>query len=165
MQNYKMSLINQFDIYIIDNILSYLKINKTIFINKMYYKKSKKQIKLNLYKISNFYIYNKVRLSMEFEFLENINAIHSYYILFYPQKYKLDLMRIGITKLLYVTDLPVYEILLKYYNNVIIYSNYLDSKQTLTIESNRISKNKLINTYFKLYIKSLNINELVYLGW
>ena len=159
-----MKNLNLLDMYNIDNILSYLKINETIFLNKMYYINGRKGLKLNIYKICNFYIYNRNRLSMEFDNLTNLNIVHNYYILFYPKEYKIDLMRLGITKLLNIISLDVYETLLNYYNNVMTYSNYIESTD-IELPNYINYKNKFINKYFKLYIKSLNINQLAILGW
>lgn len=155
---------NQLDIYIIDNILSYLKINEIIFINKTYYNNAKKQIKLYKFKIVNFYIYHKVRLNMEFEFYENINAIRGYYILYYPLRYKIGFMSLALVKIRNIMTFSTYEILMQYYNQLM---NELNSIETQSNELHSIDtqSNKIINKYFKLYIKQLNRQQLVYLGW
>ena len=75
---------------IIDNILSYVKIKDNIFINKYYYKKSKIVLKSKVNTITKFYLKNKIRLQMLYEFYDedNIEAIRNYFILFYPKKYR-----------------------------------------------------------------------------
>ena len=75
---------------IIDNILSYVKIKDKIFINKYYYKKSKIVLKSKVNIITKFYLKNKIRLQMLYEFYDedNIEAIRNYFILFYPKKYR-----------------------------------------------------------------------------
>jgi hypothetical protein len=75
---------------IIDNILSYVKIKDKIFINKYYYKKSKIILKSKVNVITKFYLKNKIRLQMLYEYYDedNIEAIRNYFILFYPKKYR-----------------------------------------------------------------------------
>jgi hypothetical protein len=79
------------DTYIINNILSYVNIDKKIFVNKYHYNKSKKELKEKVKIIENFYLKNKLRLEMIFEYLDydNITAIRNYYILFYPKEFRL----------------------------------------------------------------------------
>jgi len=134
----------ELDLYIIDNILSFLKIENKIFINKKYYQLSKNILVNKVNKISIFYKYNKLRLDMLFEYdsFTHNNWIYNYYILFYPLEFRLLLM-----------------------SNAI---NYLNTTNRPYIYKLYLLANKYPNKrkyFFNLFIKLLNINELHYLGW
>lgn len=130
------------DDYIINNILSYINNRDYIFINKYYYNIYKLKYLDAINKIINFYKYNKLRLQYEFEIYEDIKSIHNYYILYYPTKYRLDLMESAISNL--NTE----------YRPYIIFLHHLSKTHN--------NKSKF---YFKYFIRLLNRNELAYLGW
>jgi hypothetical protein len=132
------------DIYIIDNIISYLNINSKLLINKKYYNIAKLELNDNVNKLIKFYKYHKLRLQIQFE-CENYNTIsfiHNYYILFYPNQFKINLMY---NSLIYLNTT----------NRIYIKHLYYSSKNNPNI----------INYNFKIFIKLLNMNELYYLGW
>ena len=132
------------DQYISDNIISYLNIHKRIFINKYHYKQSKKILKLKVNLIQKFYLKNKLRLSMLFEYFdnENIIAIRNYYILFYPKEFRKSFFQ------------QVFRHRMLRYKYLIICDLY---------EKSNISDN--YNKYFKNLINSLSVNDLANLGW
>lgn len=134
----------ELDLYIIDNIISYLNINNKIFINKRYYKQSITFLKNKINTIWYFYKYHKLRLELLFEYdsFTYNNWIHNYYILFYPIELKQVLMYNAITNLNTINRPYMYK--LYYLSNI------------------NSDKKKY---YFNLFIKLLNINELNYLGW
>ncbi len=133
---------NTLDIYITDNILSYLNINESIFINKKYYNINKKIINKAKFKICYFYRYYKAQLIMKFEYYDDLISIQNYYILYYPKEYKKEFMISAINTI-----------------------NTINRPYILNI-INLVNKNSYkINYYFKLFIRLLNLNELMYLGW
>lgn len=134
----------ELDIYIIDNIISFLNINNKIFINKKYYKISKCEIKTKINKISIFYKYHKLRLEMLFEYdsFTHNNWIYNYYILFYPTELRILLMYNALNYLNTINRPYIYKL---YY----LANKYPNKKKY----------------FFKYFIKLLNINELHYLGW
>lgn len=134
--------LKQLDLYIIDNILSNLKINEVLFINKKYYNKNIIICKKAKEKIQKFYIYNRFRLEMEFHYYDNPNLIQMYYIICYPKECRKKFMKSGI-KYLNTTNRPR---LIELYN----LSELFPTK---------------LNYYFRLYIPLLNIHELAYIGW
>jgi hypothetical protein len=132
----------QLDIYIIDNILSNLKINEVLFINKKYYNQNINICKNAKDKIHKFYKYNRLRLEMEFHYYDNSKLIQIYYKICYPKEYRSKFMKSGI----------------KYLNTI---------NRSQMIELYNLSKlypHKL-NYYFRLYVPLLNIQELAYIGW
>ena len=132
------------DQYISDNIISYLNIHKRIFINKYHYNQSKKILKLKVNLIQKFYLKNKLRLSMLFEYFdnENIIAIRNYYILFYPKEFRKPFFQ------------QVLRLRMSRYKYLIICALY---------EKSNISDN--YNKYFKKLINNLSVNDLANLGW
>lgn len=135
------------DIYIIDNIISYLNIQNKIFINKKYHNQSIAKLKENILIISEYYLYNKLRLEMIFEYYDNnnINTIRNYYILFYPKQYRKSVYKQVITYL--STDFTNEELndIQNLYNISVLNNNY--------------------NLYFKDLIYRLNLNHLAFIGW
>lgn len=134
--------LKQLDLYIIDNILSNLKINEVLFINKKYYNKNINICKKAKDKIQKFYKYNRLRLEMEFHYYDNAKLIQMYYKICYPKEFRRKFMKSGI----------------KYLNNI---------NRPKMIELYNLSKLYpcKINYYFRLYIPLLNIHELAYIGW
>jgi len=134
------------DQYISDNIISYLNIHKRIFINKYHYKQSKKILKLKVNLIQKFYLKNKLRLSMLFEYFdnENIIAIRNYYILFYPKEFRKPFFQ-QVLRLRMLFRRDKYLIICALYEKSNISDNY--------------------NKYFKNLINSLSVNDLANLGW
>lgn len=130
------------DLYIIDNILSNLKINELLFINKKYYNENITICKNAKEKIYNFYKYNRFRLEMEFHYYDNSKLIEIYYKICYPKECRLKFMKSGIQHL----------------NNI---------NRSKMIELYNLSKlyPSRINYYFRLYVSLLNIHELAYIGW
>lgn len=135
------------DIYIIDNIISYLNIQNKIFINKKYHNQSIAKLKENILIISECYLYNKLRLEMIFEYYDNnnINTIRNYYILFYPKQYRKSVYKQVIKYL--STDFTNEELndIQNLYNISVLNNNY--------------------NLYFKDLIYRLNLNHLAFIGW
>jgi hypothetical protein len=132
------------DMYIIDNIISYLNINESFIINKKYHNIAKNNAKKKVIKIIKFYKYNKLRLEMLFEYesYEDNEWIYNYYILFYPKEYRIGLM----------------------YNSLI----YLNTTYRNTIRElyySSVNNPETLKKNFNMFIKLLNINELHYLGW
>lgn len=127
------------DTYIINNIISYVNIDKQIFINKYFYNKSKQQLKKKVQLIEKFYIKHKIRLEMLFEYLEyeNVEAIRNYYILFYPKEFRQSFI-----------------------NSAIIHFNSVGEPLNLIDNNNDNS-----NAIFINLIKKLSVNELAWLGW
>ena len=134
--------LKQLDLYITDNILSYLKINEVIFINKKYYNNNINICKYAKNKIYKFYKYNRLRLEMEFNYYDNPKLIQIYYQIFYPKEYRLKFMKSGI----------------KYLNNI-NRSEMIDLYNLANIYPFKL------NYYFRLYVLLLNIHELAYIGW
>jgi hypothetical protein len=135
------------DYYTIDNIISYLNIQNQIFINKKYYKQSIDKLKKNVHTIEKFYLYNKLRLEIVFEYYddENIIAIKNHYVLFYPKEYRKN----------------IYEQVLKYLRTDF-------TKEQLNYIQNLYNKSLLNNNYnlhFKDLIYQLNLNHLAFIGW
>ncbi len=126
------------DTYIINNIISYVNIDKQIFINKYFYNKSKQQLKKKVQLIEKFYIKHKIRLEMLFEYLEyeNVEAIRNYYILFYPKEFRQSFI-----------------------NSAIIHFNSVGEPLNL------INNSDNPNAIFINLIKKLSVNELAWLGW
>jgi hypothetical protein len=97
----------------IDNIFSFLKPTKTLFINKQYYNKSISKIIHSINTIKIFHIYNKKRIikSIESEIFSDI-LLRNYYILFY--EYKLEFLERMVISNTYNDDIN-----LKLFNNLI----------------------------------------------
>jgi hypothetical protein len=135
------------DYYIIDNIISYLNIQNKIFINKRYHKQSIDKLKKNAHTIEKFYLYNKLRLEMAFEYYDNddILSIRSYYIIFYPKEYRKN----------------IYEQTLKYLRTDFSKEklNYIQNLYNMSIVADNY------NLYFKDLINQLNANHLAFIGW
>lgn len=136
------------DTYIINNIISYVNIDKKIFINKYHYIESKKELKDKVTIIEKFYLKNKLRLEMIFDYLEydNITAIRNYYILFYPKEYRQSFINSAIL-----------------YLNSTINDNIAELIITIIDINNSNSIN--INKTFINLINKLSINDLALLGW
>lgn len=133
------------DIYIINNILSYVNNNKKILINRYYYNKCILELKKQVSIIERFYIKNKLRLQMIFEYLEyeNIQAIRNYYILFYPKEFRATF---------------------------VLHANMNARRRLLTYNDKEdlikcINICETSNQPFIDLIKYLSLNELALLGW
>lgn len=136
------SNLKQLDLYIIENILSNLKINELLFINKKYYTENISICKNAKEKIQKFYKYNRFRLEMEFHYYDNSKLIQIYYIICYPKECRKNFMKSGI----------------KHLNNLNRY------KMVELYQLSKLYPHKL-NYYFRLYVLLLNIHELAYIGW
>ena len=132
---------------ILDNVLLYLPYHNKILINKKNYSTSKKIFKKNINQIQIFYkkSINRIRdnneytnLNIDFEFL-NKKDLQTYYILYYPNEYKLKFMKLTLNKIK-----PK-----KYIELQILYNNFLMNN----------------NRKFYNFIRLLEINELFYIGW
>lgn len=128
-------------------IISYLHISKTIFINKEYYQNAKQILKYKVKIITTFYINQKLRLEMLFEYLdeENLQAIRNYYVIFYPKEYRKS-----------------------FFEQVIKFrAHNLHNNQYLHV-INLLEKSILTNNYnkhFKDLIYQLDLSDLAFLGW
>lgn len=133
--------------YIIDDIFSYLKIHEIIFINKKHYNKSKLILKTKVNIITKFYINQKLRLEMLFEYFDNDNlqAIRNYYIIFYPKEYRKSF----------------FEQVIKFRAHNLHNNQYLS---VINLLEKSIIKNNY-NIYFKDLIYLLNLSDLAFLGW
>ncbi len=134
---------------VVDNIISYIKPNEKIFINKKEYDKSKIEMQNKINKIQIFYKRNKRRLEMQFEYLEygnDLSALHSYYILFYPHKFRCYIFNTLMSNL-----------------DLIILNNKTKSKIKMIYYKSKLEKN--FNKYFKDLIYLLDITQLSYIGW
>lgn len=149
------------DNYILDNIFSYLKINKIIFINKKYYNKSKSTLKKSTNLISMFYLHNKIKLEMAYEYLENNNSIKNYLKLCYPKEkryYFLYLCKINRNYFVFDNnDNNVYKIL----DNLLFYEYepiFYNSKKCAKIIKYHDTN---INKIFRIIVDNLNINIII----
>lgn len=149
------------DNYILDNIFSYLKINEIIFINKKYYNKSKLQIKKSLNKISIFYLHNKIKLEMSYEYIDNYKNIRNYLKLCYPKNkryYFLYLCKLNRNYLIFLKDnINTYNLLdnliFKEYEQISYNSNKY--KNIIKFNDNKI------NNIFRTIIDELNMNIII----
>lgn len=154
------------DVYIIDNILSYLKINEKIFINKKYYKQSKEIINKSLTTISTFYSYNKLRLELSYEYLDNIKIIRNYFNIFYPKTLRYNFIYKCKKAKNYINfNQDVYNFLSNLICNEYEYiNNNLDS---ISLKNTYIKLNKTdskhINIYFRFIINNLDIRSILIL--
>mgnify|MGYP000129333652 CR=1 FL=1 len=132
---------------IIMNIIDYLPYYKQIFITKDRYYKINNLYKKNINKIQIFYkkSINRIKFINEYTnisqlfYLLNKKDLQTYYILYYPEKYKNDFMKLTLTKIIPIN-----------YNrlNIIYHNNDLS-----------------LNRKFMYFIRLLLVNEISYVGW
>ncbi len=132
---------------IIMNIIDYLPYYKQIFITKERYYKINNLYKKNINKIQIFYkkSINRIKFLNEYTnisqllYLLNKKDLQTYYILYYPEKYKNDFMKLTLTKIIPIN-----------YNrlNIIYHNNDLS-----------------LNRKFMYFIRLLLVNEISYVGW
>lgn len=132
---------------IIMNIIDYLPYYKQIFITKDRYYKINNLYKKNINKIQIFYkkSINRIKFLNEYTnisqllYLLNKKDLQTYYILYYPEKYKNDFMKLTLTKIIPIN-----------YNrlNIIYHNNDLS-----------------LNRKFMYFIRLLLVNEISYVGW
>lgn len=134
------------DNYIINNIISYLNIHEKIFINKFHYNESQINIKSKINIIERFYLKNKLRLEILFEYFDdnNLQAIRNFYILFYPKEYRKSLVEFISLRTLYFLN--------GQHTNII----YLAEQCII---------NNDYNKGFKDLINQLQLPDLVLIGW
>jgi len=135
------------DTYISNNIISYLNIHEKIFINKFHYNESKISLKSKINIIERFYLKNKLRLEMLFEYFddENLQAIRNYYILFYPKEYRPDL----------------FEQVIRFRSRDLSNNQYIN----IINLAEQCIINKDYNKGFKQLINQLQLSDLAFLGW
>lgn len=133
------------DMYIINNIISYLNIHEKRFINKYHYYESKgiRESKANI--IKNFYLKNKLRLEYSFEQFDNLQLIKNYYILFYPKCYKKAFIQLALNLHILNFNRTEFLILNNIYKNALFTNNY--------------------NEVFKYVINQLTLTDFAIIGW
>lgn len=133
------------DKYLIYHMISYLPLHKQLLINKYFYNKNKKKCINYVNAIQIFYIRQKKKLFIEFEYYDNINAIRSYYILYYPNQFKRS-----------------YFILSLQYAQKFLSNEKTDQINELL---NQAEYNNNFIKFFRPLIMLLNSNDLAYIGW
>jgi hypothetical protein len=132
---------------IINHTIDYLPYYKQLFITKDKYQKINNLYKKNINKIQIFYknSINRIKVTLDstntnqlLHFL-NKKDLQTYYILYYPEEYKNDFMKLTLTKI----------IPLNYNRLNIIYHN------------NELS----LNRKFMNFMRLLQVNEISYVGW
>ena len=132
---------------VLENILLYLPYHNKILINKKNYINAIKIFKDNILKIQKFYIksINRIKETQELtnsnNILTNLNKkdIQTYYILYYPDKFKKEFMKLTLTKIVPLN-----------YNKL----NQIYHDNNLTL-----------NRKFMIFMRLLQINEMAYVGW
>jgi glycerophosphoryl diester phosphodiesterase len=129
---------------LINNIIDYLPYHKQININKKYNDKITKFYKYHVNKIQYFYKISIDRICqtmIEDSYLVNTKDLQTYYILYYPDEYKEEYMRLTLSQV--NNNANKYE---KLYS---IYSNH----------------NISVDKKFIRFIRHLTVYELAYVGW
>lgn len=132
---------------VLENILLYLPYHNKILINKKNYINAIKIFKDNILKIQKFYIksINRIKETQELtnsnDTLIHLNKkdIQTYYILYYPEKFKKEFMKLTLTKIVPLN-----------YNKL----NQIYHDNNLTL-----------NRKFMIFMRLLQINEMAYVGW
>ena len=132
---------------ILEKIILYLPYHNKILINKKNYLNVIQIFKTNILKIQKFYIksINRIKETQELtnsnNILTNLNKkdIQTYYILYYPDEFKNDFMKLTLTKVIPLN-----------YNklNQIYYNSHLT-----------------LNRKFMIFMRMLQIHEMAYVGW
>ena len=132
---------------LVSKIFEYLPYNKQRFITKNNYNKINLLYKQNINKIQKFYkkSISRIRITQEYtnyqSLLFNLNKkdIQTYYILYYPEEYKEDFMKLTFQKIIPINC----------------------NRLTIIYHDNNLS----LNRKFMNFVRLLQINELSHIGW